>query len=85
MRTVQRNFRNHWGDQDPWRDENHNVIPNFIEDLAKKTDHYKALSQKYDNEDSIFYYLNQKHKVKLLITTARRRKKCPHSIRYATW
>lgn len=65
MRTVQRNFRNHWGDQDPWRDENHNVIPNFIEDLAKKTDHYKALSQKYDNEDSIFYYLNQKHKVKL--------------------
>lgn len=65
MRTVQRNFRNHWGDQDPWRDENHNVIPNFIEDLAKKTDHYKALSQKYDNEDSIFYYLNKKHKVKL--------------------
>lgn len=65
MRTVQRNFRNHWGDQDPWRDENHNVIPNFIEDLAKKTDHYKALIQKYDNEDSIFYYLNQKHKVKL--------------------
>lgn len=65
MRTVQRNFRNHWGDQDPWRDENHNVIPNFIEDLAKKTDHYKTLSQKYDNEDSIFYYLNQKHKVKL--------------------
>ena len=65
MRTVQRNFRNHWGNQDPWRDENHNVIPNFIEDLAKKTDHYKALSQKYSNEDSIFYYLNQKHKVKL--------------------
>lgn len=65
MRTVQRNFRNHWGDQDPWRDESHNVIPNFIEDLAKKTDHYKALSQKYSNEDSIFYYLNQKHKVKL--------------------
>lgn len=65
MRIVQRNFRNHWGDQDPWRDENHNVIPNFIEDLAKKTDHYKALIQKYDNEDSIFYYLNQKHKVKL--------------------
>ena len=65
MRTVQRNFRNHWGDQDPWRDENHNVIPNFIEDLAKKTDHYKALSHKYINEDSIFYYLNQKHNVKL--------------------
>lgn len=65
MRVVQRNFRNHWGNQEPWQDERHNVIPHFIEDLAKKTEQYKILSQKYDNEDSVFYYLNQKHKVKL--------------------
>ncbi len=65
MRIVQRNFCNHWGNEDPWRDEHHNVIPNFIEDLAKKTDHYKFLSRKYSSEDSIFHYLSQKHKVKL--------------------
>lgn len=66
MKNVQRNFRNHWGNDDPWRDENHNVIPHFIEDLAKKTDYYKMLTQKYDgNPDSIDFYMNQKHKVKL--------------------
>ena len=66
MKNVQRNFRNHWGNEDPWRDENHNVIPNFIENLAKRTAQYKELEQKYGvNSDSINYYLNQKHKVKL--------------------
>lgn len=66
MKNVQRNFRNHWGNDDPWRDENHNVIPNFIENLAKRTSQYKELEQKYGaNSDSIDYYLNQKHTVKL--------------------
>ena len=66
MKNVQRNFRNHWGNEDPWRDENHNVIPNFIENLAKRTAQYKELEQKYGvNSDSINFYLNQKHKVKL--------------------
>ncbi len=66
MKNVQRNFRNHWGNEDPWRDENHNVIPNFIENLAKRTSQYKELEQKYGvNTDSINYYLNQKHTVKL--------------------
>ena len=54
MKNVQRNFRNHWGNEDPWRDENHNVIPNFIENLAKRTAQYKELEQKYGvNSDSI--------------------------------
>lgn len=66
MKNVQRNFRNHWGNDDPWRDENHNVIPNFIENLAKRTSQYKELEYKYGtNTDSINYYLNLKHKVKL--------------------
>lgn len=66
MKNVQRNFRNHWGNDDPWRDENHNVIPHFIEDLAKRTDTYRMLEQKYGaNTDSINFYLNQKHKVRL--------------------
>ena len=66
MKNVQRNFRNHWGNEDPWRDEKHNVIPNFIENLAKRTAQYKELEQKFGaNTDSINYYLNQKHKVRL--------------------
>jgi penicillin-binding protein 1A len=66
MKVVQRNFDNHWGNTNPWQDEQHHEIPNFIEDLAKKTELYKWLQQKYDdNNDSIQYYLNQPHTVKL--------------------
>ena len=66
MRQVQRNFDRHWARQDPWRDENHQVIPGFIEDIAKRQPAYKMLVQKFpDQPDSVTYYLNKPHKVKL--------------------
>ena len=66
MKQVQKTFNAHWGNTNPWQDERHIEIPNFIEDLAKKTSYYKLLSQKFDgNEDSINYYLNVPHPVKL--------------------
>ncbi len=66
MKQVQKTFNSHWGSTNPWQDERHVEIPHFIEDLAKKTSYYKMLAQKYDNdEDSINYYLNLPHKVKL--------------------
>lgn len=66
MKQVQRNFNNHWSGQEPWRDENGQVIPDFIENIAKRQPVYKALQLKYDgNADSIEYYLNKPHKVKL--------------------
>ena len=66
MRQVQRNFDRHWSGQDPWRDENHQVIPHFIEDIAKRQPSYKMLLQKFPNDpDSITYYLNKPHKVKV--------------------
>lgn len=56
MKIVQRNFNNHWGKEDPWRDEKHQVIPNFIEDIAKRQPVYKYLLAKYpNNPDSITY------------------------------
>ena len=66
MKQVQKTFNQHWGNVNPWQDEHHVEIPHFIEDLAKKTTYYKLLNQKYDgNQDSIDYYLNLPHKVKL--------------------
>ena len=66
MKQVQKTFNAHWGSTNPWQDEHHIEIPHFIEDLAKKTSYYKLLSQKYEgNEDSINYYLNLPHPVKL--------------------
>ena len=66
MKIVQRNFKNHWGNEAPWQDENHKVIPGFIEGIAKKLPVYKYLSNKFENSpDSIDYYLNKPHTVKL--------------------
>ncbi len=66
MKQVQKTFNAHWGSTPPWQDERHVEIPHFIEDLAKKTSYYKMLEEKYDgNQDSIDYYLNLPHKVKL--------------------
>ena len=66
MKIVQRNFKNHWGNEEPWQDENHKVIPEFIEGIAKKLPVYKYLSNKFENSPaSIDYYLNKPHTVKL--------------------
>lgn len=66
MKQVQRNFNNHWGNKEPWQDERHNVIPGFIEGIAKRQPVYKYLLARFpNNPDSIEYYLNRPHKVKL--------------------
>lgn len=66
MKQVQKTFNAHWGSTPPWQDERHVEIPHFIEDLAKKTDYYKTLARKFDNnQDSIDYYLNLPHPVTL--------------------
>ncbi|MGN0214725.1 MAG: transglycosylase domain-containing protein [Muribaculaceae bacterium] len=66
MRVVQNNFRNHWGNTNPWQDEQHREIKGFIEDLAKRTDAYKELNERYHGDaDSIDYYMNKPHRVRL--------------------
>lgn len=66
MQQVQRNFKSDWGNENPWRDENREEKKGFIEDIAKKTDYYKQLSARYpDDPDSVNYYMNLPHRVKL--------------------
>jgi penicillin-binding protein 1A len=66
MRVVQQNFNNHWGKENPWRDENHQEIVGFVEDIAKKTQLYKYLVQKYNNQaDSVNYYMNEPRRLKV--------------------
>lgn len=66
MKQIQRNFNNHWGKNNPWIDENGQVIPGFIEQIAQRQPVYKYLSAKFPHQpDSISYYLNQPHTVKL--------------------
>ena len=67
MQIVQRNFNNHWGNRDPWVDERGQVIPGFIDDIAKRQPFYKALEARFpNNPDSVAYYYKEwKHPVKL--------------------
>lgn len=67
MQIVQRNFNNHWGNRDPWVDERGQVIPGFIDDIAKRQPFYKALEARFPNDpDSVAYYYKEwKHPVKL--------------------
>ena len=66
MRQVQQSFNTYWGATTPWRDEQYREIPNFIENIAKRTPHYRYLQQRFPNApDSIDFYLNQPHPVSL--------------------
>ena len=66
MKQVQQTFNQHWGSTNPWQDERHIEIKNFIEDIAKRQPIYKYLSKKYNgNKDSINFYLNKPHTVKV--------------------
>ncbi len=77
MRQVQQNFNNHWSiyrnqssnwlRQEPWQDENHHVIPNFIQQIAERQPFYKALIARFpNNPDSVnYYYKEWKHPVKV--------------------
>ena len=66
MEQLQEKFDEHWRGQEPWRDERGHVMPNFIEDLAKKSIYYRILDDKYNGQkDSIKFYMNEPHKLKV--------------------
>lgn len=66
MRQIQKNFNGHWGNTEPWQDEKHQTIQGFIEGIAKQQPVYKYLVARFpDSPDSINYYLNKPHTVKV--------------------
>ena len=66
MQSLQESFNGEWGSAEPWRDEKGNVIPHFINNIAKRLPVYRYLSEKYPGQpDSVRYYLNKPHRVKL--------------------
>ena len=66
MKQLQQRFNNHWGKVNPWQDEYHREIPNFIENIAKRLPYYKYLDKRFEhNQDSIDHYLNRPHPVTL--------------------
>lgn len=66
MRTVQKRFTNHWGNDNPWRDEQGVEIPGFLNALAERLPEYKRLKKIYgDQTDSIYSELNKKKRMRV--------------------
>ena len=66
MSILQKRFKEHWGSTSPWRDAQGKEIPNFVENIAKKTSEYAYLQKKFEgNTDSVIHYLNQPHPVEV--------------------
>jgi penicillin-binding protein 1A len=60
MRATQKNFDNHWANQNPWVGENGQEIPGFIDTVAKRTEYYKYLSARFPkNPDSVQHYMKE--------------------------
>lgn len=66
MITLQKNFNQHWGKQEPWSGRNGLPIKGFVESIAKTTPYYRQLKARFPEEpDSIDFYMNQPHRVRL--------------------
>ncbi|MBC8082038.1 MAG: transglycosylase domain-containing protein [Hymenobacter sp.] len=66
MKLQQKWFDRQWKGQQPWRDENGRIIPNFLSTAIRRTARYQSLTVRYDgNKDSIKYYLNKKYRMKV--------------------
>ena len=59
MDTLQQIFYEHLQGDDPWINEDGQVLEDFIDNETKRLPYYKSLSIQFEeNEDSIDYYLN---------------------------
>ncbi|PSR54845.1 transglycosylase [Adhaeribacter arboris] len=52
MRDLQKKFYRHWKGKNPWTDEKHNEIPNFIQTIAQRTEYYHKLKKLYGNDQA---------------------------------
>lgn len=60
MKEIQVQFNKGWGDKEPWRTLNWQVIPDFIENALKRTERYQDLKAKMgDNEKAIIAELKK--------------------------
>ncbi len=64
LALQQKWFSAQWKGQQPWRDENGRVIPNFLTTAMRRTQRYKSLMTRYEgNKDSVNYYLRRKYRM----------------------
>lgn len=52
MRDLQKKFNRHWKGKNPWTDEKHREIPNFIQTIAQRTEYYQKLKRLYGKDQA---------------------------------
>ncbi len=66
IKRLQKRFFQHWEGENPWRKENGEEIPDFVDKIVVKTDHYKNLTKLFPNQkDSVGFYLNKARKMRV--------------------
>ncbi len=66
MASLQKRFENHWGDRNPWIDEEGREIKDFMERQIARSDIYRHLVNKYGNKsDSIQTILKTPRRMKV--------------------
>ncbi len=66
MKMLQKEFDAQWKDKNPWTFEDGKEIPNYIENNAKKSQHYKDLITQFNgNLDSVNFYMNKPRDMKV--------------------
>ncbi len=64
MKALQKRFNQHWQGQNPWVDANNKELPDYINNVAKRTEMYDFLEKKYKKyPDSVDYYMNLPHRM----------------------
>jgi penicillin-binding protein 1A len=66
MKKQQALFFDHWKGRKPWTDQNFREIPNYIENIARRTERYKGAKARHgDDEKSIWAELNTPVKMRV--------------------
>ena len=52
MSGLQKRFEAHWQGRNPWVDDDDHEIEGFIEQVAKRTEAYKAFAKQYNNDEA---------------------------------
>ena len=70
MRKLQAKFEKEWGGRNPWVDDSNQEIKGFIEQEAKRSDHYQKLVRKYGKgADSVDIVMQTKRPMRIFSYT----------------
>ncbi len=78
MKELQRRLDNVWSNELPWRDKEGNVIPNFLEDHARKLSSYAVMLKELGSDEKVFEEYGKKKEMEIFTWDG------PEKVNYST-